>query len=357
MRFRLIRAREQSTAETGSPRARATLIWSLATTVVLAAGGCATTPGQPDPPGPPPTSHDDVKVAGADQAVSPNPRTDFHEKATFRQQFQVHIDFGRAFEAQGNLDAAIKEYQDALTVTENKRRGPFRPADSALAHRRIGSAMDRQGRFPQAETHYKTALKLSPKDPKTWNDAGYSYYLQGRWDDAERALKTAVRLAPDDERIRTNLGLTLAAEGRTAEALPLLSQSNGEAIGHTNLGYLLAATGQLDLARQQYEAALALRPDLTVARRALAQIDHKQALAQSPGVHPTSPAQNVRSTAHPIDPGVNQASTATIKVPPPLPSRILPEARAPSEVDPQASRPTANIPDLVPLPPLPPPPL
>ena len=93
--------------------------------------------------------------------------------------------------------------------------------------------MDRLGRFAQAETHYKKALKLSPKDPKIWNDAGYSYYLQGRWADAERALKTAVRLAPDDERIRTNLGLTLAAAGRTKEALPLLSQSNGEAIGHS----------------------------------------------------------------------------------------------------------------------------
>jgi tetratricopeptide (TPR) repeat protein len=351
MRSRLIGAREQSTAETGSPRVRWTVIWSLAATIALAAAGCVTAPKLADPQTPPPSTRDDLKALGTDQAPSSNPRTDFQEKATFRQQFQVHIDFGRVFEAEGNLDAAIKEYQDALTVTENKRRGPFRPADAALAHRRIGSAMDRQGRFPQAETHYKTALKLNPKDPKTWNDAGYSYYLQGRWDDAERALKTAVRLAPDDERIRTNLGLTLAAAGRTAEALPLLSQSNGEAIGHANLGYLLAATGQLDLARQQYEAALALRPDLTVAHRALAQIDQKQALSQSPGMHPTSPAQSVRSTAHPIDPGVNQASTATIKVPPPLPSRILPEARAPSKVDRQASRPTANIPDLVTLPP------
>ena len=338
----------------GSSRLRFTVTWSLAATIALAAGGCVTAPKQADPQAPPPATHDDLKAAANDQALTSKPQTDFQEKATFRQQFQVHIDFGRVFEAQGNLEAAIKEYQDALTVTENKRRGPFRAADEALAHRRIGGAMDRLGRFPQAETHYKTALKLSPKDPKTWNDAGYSYYLQGRWTDAERALKTAVRLAPDDERVRTNLGLTLAAQGRTKEALPLLSQSNGEAIGHTNLGYLLAATGQLDLARQQYEAALALRPDLTVARRALAQIEHKRVVSQSPGMQATSPAQSVRSTAHPIDPGVNQASTATIKVPPPLPSRILPEARAPIAVDQQTSRASSSIPDLVPLPPPPP---
>jgi tetratricopeptide (TPR) repeat protein len=347
----VIRSQLQSKEKAGSPPAWSTVIWSLAAATALATGGCVTAPRQADSPAAAaPTTNDDAKAAGADQTPSPNPRTDFHEKATARQQFQVHIDFGRAFEAQGNLDAAIVEYQDALKVTENKRRGPFRPADEALAHRRIGGAMDRMGRFAQAETHYKHALKLSPKDPKTWNDAGYSYYLQGRWADAEQALKTAVRLAPNDERIRTNLGLTLAAEGRTSEALPLLSQANSEAIGHINLGYLLAASGQLDLARQQYETALTLRPDLTVARRALAQLEHKQALTQSGGAPSTLPAQGIRSTAHPIDPSVNQASTAAIKVPPPLPKRILPEARAPIEVDRQASRASANILNQVPLP-------
>ena len=74
-------------------------------------------------------------------------------------------------------------------------------------------------------------------------------------------------------RITTNLGLTLAAAGRTKEAMPLLSQYSGDAIGHANLGFLLAATGQVDLARQQYLQALALRPNLALAQRALAQLD------------------------------------------------------------------------------------
>ena len=51
----------------------------------------------------------------------------------------MHIDFGRVFESQGNFDAAVLEYQDALTVVETRRRGPFRPADQALAHRRMGA--------------------------------------------------------------------------------------------------------------------------------------------------------------------------------------------------------------------------
>jgi Flp pilus assembly protein TadD len=356
MQFPPIDAHEQSTGKSGSPRVPSIIVWSLFAAFALAAGGCVTAERQPDPPPPPQSAanQDNLKAAGADQAILANPRTDFHEKATDRQQFQVHIDFGRAFEAQGNLDGAILEYQDALKVIENKRRRPFRASDEALAHRRIAGAMDRLGRFAQAETHYKQALKLSPKDAKIWNDAGYSYYLQGRWADAERTLKTAFHLAPADERIRTNLGMTLAAEGRTKEALPLLSQSNGEAIGHANLGYLLAASGQLDLAREQYQTALALRPDLTLARRALAQIDQKQTHTPSADAPSTMAAQSVRSTAHPVDPSVNQATTTKIKIPPPSPKRMVPETSPPNAVNGQAPRAPASVPDVVPLPSPPP---
>ena len=101
------------------PQGRLIMLWSLAAVTALAAAGCATAPRQPEGP-----AHDDQKTAQSDQAAPANSHTDFHEKATERQQFQVHIDFGRAFETQGNLDAAIQEYQDALKVVENKERGP-----------------------------------------------------------------------------------------------------------------------------------------------------------------------------------------------------------------------------------------
>jgi Flp pilus assembly protein TadD len=273
----------------------------------------------------------DPTIAAGPGQPGPN---DFHAQATDRQRFAVHVDFGRVFESQGNFDAAVLEYQDALTVVASKQHGSLGPADEALAHRRMAGALDRLGRFAQAETHYQKAIKLSPKDAKIWNDAGYSYYLQGRWADAERTLRTAVRFAPEDNRIRTNLGLALAAAGRSDEALPLLSQSNGDAIGHANLGYLLAASGQLELARSQYETALVLRPDLEIAQRALARIgldqNSKHVAASSLPLPPPAPAS--RSTAHPADdPGVNQASTPSVspapaaraKIPPPQPKRFL----------------------------------
>ena len=190
--------REKGTRLSGQSAVRSVAIGCLAILIGLAAGGCAATPRPADPNAQTaaPASPGQGQKTGLDMSRMSDTGNEYSAKPTDRQAFQVHIDFGRAFESQGKLDAAIQEYQDALTVIETRRHGPFRPSDEALAHRRIGSAMDRLGRFAQAETHYKKALKQSPKDPKIWNDAGYSYYLQGRWADAERALEDGRAASP-----------------------------------------------------------------------------------------------------------------------------------------------------------------
>jgi Flp pilus assembly protein TadD len=301
------------------------MMGSAIAAIAVLASGCRLAQQRPAPPMPiPPAVPQNGDGMATVDLTAADMQNDFHKTATQRQRFQVHLDFGRVFEAQGNYDAAVLEYQDALEVLKTRRRGQLTTRDEALAQRRMGGALDRLGQFAQAEVHYKKALKLGPKDPKIWNDTGYSYYLQGRWLDAERALKTAVKLAPDDARIRTNLGLTLAASGRSQEALALLSRSEGDAIGHANLGYLLAATGQPDLARQQYETALAMRPDLVVARRALAQLDRQQYNLSNPSGASALMARSANTTGGPIDPGVTPASNSSsgqvvLPPPPPLP--------------------------------------
>jgi tetratricopeptide (TPR) repeat protein len=363
MRFRLIFDQDRGKGIRHHHWARSTILASgLAMSAVLASG-CLLTPRRPTPavvPTPPATASQGVPgPIPADRGQLVDEANTFHQSATDRQRFQVHLDFGRIFEAQGNFESAILEYQDALTVVEDKERGPFKPVDRALAHRRMAATLDRLGRFVQAEVHYQKALKLSPKDPKLWNDAGYSYYLQGRWVEAEHALKTALKLAPDDPRSRTNLGLTLAAAGRSQEALQLLSRNEGDAIGHANLGYLLAATGQVELARHHYQTALAMRPDLTLARRALTQLERQQPDASKPETTPTLMAQVARSTPASVDPplirasttrstiprpststmarsvkpGLTQESTLRTKSSPPLPTRVLPNASAAGSVD------------------------
>jgi tetratricopeptide (TPR) repeat protein len=264
-------------------------------------------------------------------------KTAFQKTATERQKFQVHIDFGKIFDAQGNLDRAVQEYQDALKVAQGRKRGgDLKAADEALAHRRIASALDRQGQFRQSEPHYQRALKLASRDAKVWNDAGYSHYLQGHWAEAERSFRTAMKLAPGDARVRTNLGMTLAAAGKTKEALPLLSANQGDAVGHANLGYLLASTGQYERARQEYQTALSMRPDLALAQRALTQLEVQQRTIAVPSsatsiARSTNPVTTPRSSH--VDPQVTLTSASvSVEGLPPLPpdsDEILPPPMPP----------------------------
>ncbi|MFO0889325.1 MAG: tetratricopeptide repeat protein [Isosphaeraceae bacterium] len=287
--------------------------------LILAAASSLAGPPRKSREEPPPTLPDgaDPNTVSVDLSRSADgPK--FRRNLTPAQRIHTHLDLGRVFESQGNFEAALMEYQQGLAACERRGIGRTSSADEALAHRRIGNALDRLGRFAQAEMHYKKAIKCNSRDAKAWNDAGYSYYLQGRWADAERLLRTAQRLAPEDPRIQTNLGLTLAAAGRTKEALPILSKFTGDAIGHANLGYLLAATGQVRLARDQYLQALALRPNLEIARRALARLDQAE---QAEAVAATSPPIPQRSLPSdrpgPGDPAVARTGGTRPAIPQP----------------------------------------
>ncbi len=230
----------------------------------------------------------------------PNPTNDapldaaseFKASYTKAEQADVHLDLGKTLERQGELEQAIGEYQKALELSPG--RGVA--AKRALAHRRLGGALDRLGRFDQAEGHYADARKLAPRDPKVWNDQGYSYYLQGRWEEAERALTEAARLAPDDPLIRNNLGLAQAGAGKLDPARKSLAKTGGEAVAHANLAYVLAATGRRDEARAEYQRAIDIQPRLASAREALTRL---------------GPAD-----AAPVDTGLLRASAAAQPPPP-----------------------------------------
>ena len=271
------------------------------------------------------TSPDETKNK-SDQASSSKSeemvvKTDFRRTADKNQKFNVHLDLGRAYESEGNFDAAINEYQKSIDAC--KRGGPFAGgikiprAQEAESHRRMAGALDRLGRFEQAEAHYRSALELSPKDPKVWNDAGYSYYLQGRQADAERSLKIAAKIDPNNPRIQTNLGLALAAAGKTDEALAALSKAGGPAAGNANLAYLLASLGKTEEARKHYHAALRLQPQLAPAREALARLDAQ--LVQS-----TQLATIPSRTAATTDAGIQRVATPTGVGPASTRSAVLP---------------------------------
>jgi len=151
------------------------------------------------------------------------------------------------------------------------------PGDyQALAH--IGSCLSAMGRFGEAETYFRQALK-GLDDPVTHFNMGLLLALTNRLDGAVAEYEKALKLDPMHSDSRTNLAAALARQGkldRAARELAVLLENDPENAGaRTNLGLVFLQQGRPADARRQLEEALRLDPGLTPAREALDSLGHQ----------------------------------------------------------------------------------
>jgi Tfp pilus assembly protein PilF len=217
-----------------------------------------------------------------------------------REQARVQASFAEELDKGGDEPHAIAMYE--------KARGTD-PDGQQQVCRRLAVLYDRQGDFQAALAEYHKALELAPRDADLLNDLGYGYYTRGRWAEAEKTLRQALALKPKHQRALMNLGLCLGEQGRYSEALELFGQVVTPAQAQCNLAFVLTTQHKWTQAHQAYEKALALDPDIPLARAALAKLEKaeqtppKQLLAQA------TPAAASPAAAPPArDPGLRQAS-------------------------------------------------
>jgi len=127
---------------------------------------------------------------------------------------QEHIDRGIDYAEDGDLEAAIAEFEEAIALNP----------ESVNAHGNLGIACVQLERFEEGIAAYQEALKLDPEHADLHYNLGLAYRKAGRPDDAVTAYERAVELAPDMFDAHKNLGLVHADEGRTEEAITALER-------------------------------------------------------------------------------------------------------------------------------------
>jgi tetratricopeptide (TPR) repeat protein len=177
------------------------------------------------------------------------------------------------------LEKAGKD-PEAIALYEKARKSD--PAMEGVC-RRLAVLYDRQGDFTKALEEYQRALKLNPHDADLLNDLGYAYYCRGRWTDAENSLRQAVEINPKHGRAWINLGMTLGQEERYTESFEAFAKVVSPAQAHCNVAFALTTQGKREEAKEAYRKALALNPDLRIARLALAKLE-KSATRTGPAV-------------------------------------------------------------------------
>lgn len=169
---------------------------------------------------------------------------------------EVYATYGKVQERAGNLDAAEKQYQQALKLAP-------KDADSLIAYAHL---KDRQGKLDEATDLYKQAIKHHPENATAHNDLGLCYARQKKMDASIASLSRAVQLQPAKKLYRNNIATVLVQLDRMPEALEHLSYEEKPAVANYNLACLLHQSGKTQAAGHYFASAAQMDPELTAAR-------------------------------------------------------------------------------------------
>lgn len=193
-----------------------------------------------------------------------------------------HRNLGILAYAEGRLDEALRHLEEAsrldpndadvrraLGVVVSERTSPTDPGTAAL---RAGGALERQGRFTEAEAQYRAALGTTPSSAGLHDALGYLLVQKGAFAEAVTHLTEAVRLQPNGAASHASLAYALREMGRLGDSIAAyrraiaFPENAASASVRNNYGITLAMTGQRDEARAEFREALRLDPTLASAR-------------------------------------------------------------------------------------------
>ncbi len=126
-------------------------------------------------------------------------------------------DAGESWIAQGSYRYRIvRDFNSALAAYEEARK---RMPNSALVYEYLGFILRRLGRWQEAETNYKKAIELDPRDVQLLTAVGNEFYMYlRRFDDALASNDRALQIAPDAATVHANKAVVLQTAGRLDEA-------------------------------------------------------------------------------------------------------------------------------------------
>jgi tetratricopeptide (TPR) repeat protein len=163
---------------------------------------------------------------------------------------------GQVAESRGDWPHAVEQYEAACKLDPT--------APLPLVH--LGLIYVQQGRLELAITTWKKYIKVTNDDAAGYCNLGYTLELARRLPEAEAAYQTAVARQPTNETARVNYGLMLARAGRISESIAQLQVVLTPAEVHYDLASVFESEGKKTAAREEYQKAIDLDPDMSDAK-------------------------------------------------------------------------------------------
>ena len=136
------------------------------------------------------------------------------------------------------------------------------------------------GNLDEAVELYQESINAYPT-AEAYTFLGWTYSFQGKLDDAIKECKKAIEVDPDFGNPYNDIGAYLIEKEQFSEAIPWLEKATKAKryesyhFPHYNLGRVYIAQGLMKRATEEFEKALKIEPNYTLARDALEET-HRQ---------------------------------------------------------------------------------
>ena len=178
-------------------------------------------------------------------------------------------------------EAARRSLQEAVA-----RHDIARDPDDFAQQYNLGAMLQARGNLGEALEHYRTAVKLRPRDAIANNALGGALLASGDAGAALGPLRVAAEAQPDYFPAHYNLGNALASMEQFREAVQQFQKAvqlrPNDSMAQANLGGALAESGELEEAQKHLEKAVQLDPKNDVAQENLAEVKRLQASGLKP---------------------------------------------------------------------------
>jgi tetratricopeptide (TPR) repeat protein len=135
----------------------------------------------------------------------------------------LHLASGEAYESQGRMDVAIREYKEVLSLQPNRPGVHYRIGRALLA--RAKQSTDDTVSEPDALKEFEEELRLDPTNANAAYEAGEIHRKSSRLDRAAELFSQAVKYYPDFVEALVALGRTLLSLGKAEQSLAPLGKA------------------------------------------------------------------------------------------------------------------------------------
>ncbi len=167
-------------------------------------------------------------------------------------------------------------------ITTTNNRPVTKKQDAAMLNVQLGIAYMNQGDLNLAKDKLDKARKQDPDVPAVHSAWAMLYDRLNKPKQADEEFREALRLAPNDPGTINNYAVYLCRTGRTEEGVKLFLDvaQNGlyrtPEAAYTNAGVCLRAAKKYDLAIEQLQRALKVRPNYAEAEYQLVELQFAQ---------------------------------------------------------------------------------